>query len=91
MRALSIEVLVPALDQHSCLGHHVEDLAVEQLVTQLAVQAFYVAVLPGAARLDVERLHADFVRSLPYRLCGEFAPVVAAHVIRHAAPGHQPQ
>ena len=91
MRAHAVVVLAPALDQHSCLGDRVEDLAVQQLVTQLAVEALHVAVLPGTARLDVERLHADFPEPCPHRLRGEFASVVAAHVVRHPARGHQPR
>ena len=91
MRAHAVVVLAPPLDQHACLRHRVEDLAVQQLVAQLAVQALHVAVLPGAARLDVERLHPDLAEPLPHRRRGEFAPVVAAHVVRHAARGHQPR
>ena len=34
----------------------VEDLTVEQLIAQLAVEALAVAILPGASRFDVEGL-----------------------------------
>ena len=36
----------PALDQDTGLGHCVEDLPVEQLVPELAIEGLVVAVLP---------------------------------------------
>ena len=42
----------PVLDQHGRLRQRVEDLPVQQLVPELAVEALVVAVLPRAARLD---------------------------------------
>jgi hypothetical protein len=44
-----------ALDHDLRLFARVEDLTVEQLVAQLAIERFALAVLPWAARLDVER------------------------------------
>ena len=49
----------PLLDEYRCLGQCVEDLSVQELVPQLAVEALVVAVLPRASRLDVECLHAE--------------------------------
>gem|GEM_PF-5580447 len=83
-------MLAPPLDQHPRLRHRVEDLAVQELVAQFAVQALHVAVLPRVARLDAERLHTHLSEPLAHRRRGEFAPVVAAHVVRHAARSHQP-
>src|SRR4051794_7109264 len=42
----------PSFDQRHCLLQAVEDLEVQQLVPELAVEAFAVAVFPGTARLD---------------------------------------
>jgi len=44
----------PAFDHYPCLLQAVEDLAVEQLVPERAVEALAVAVLPKASRLDVK-------------------------------------
>src|SRR5688572_9639584 len=44
--------LPPALDQHLRLGPAAEPFAVEQLIAQLAVEAFDEAVLPRAAWRD---------------------------------------
>ncbi len=45
----------PPFNQHLGLQQRVEDLAIEQLITQLAVERLDVAVLPGAARLRLPR------------------------------------
>ena len=54
MRPDGIVVPSPGFDHDLCLFQRVEDLTVEQFVPQLAVEAFAIAVLPGASRLDVE-------------------------------------
>ena len=51
MRPDRVVVLAPVLDQRFGLLEGVEDLAVEQLMPELPVEAFVVAVLPGAPRL----------------------------------------
>src|SRR5208283_1939254 len=55
----AVVVTPPGFDQDLGLGQAEEDLAVEQLIAQLAVEALAVAVLPGAAGLDVGGLGAD--------------------------------
>jgi hypothetical protein len=52
-------VAPPGLDQDLGLSQAEEDLAVEQLVAQLAVKALAVAVLPRTAGLDIGGLRAD--------------------------------
>ena len=54
-----------------------------------AVEALGVAVLPRAARLDVQRLHARSRQELADRSGDELRAVVAADVLRHAADGEQ--
>ena len=56
MRPGGVVVVAPLLDDNLCFLETVEDFAIEQLVTQLAVKAFAVAILSGATRLDVKRL-----------------------------------
>jgi hypothetical protein len=51
-----IVVFAPLLDDDSCFLETVEDLAIEQFVAQLAVEALAVTILPGAARRDVKGL-----------------------------------
>src|SRR4029077_6621268 len=62
------------------LAQTVEDLAVEQLVAKAGVEAFNVAVLPGAASLDVSGLGADSCDPLLHGLGDELRSVVGADV-----------
>src|ERR1700710_597585 len=50
-----VVVFAPLLDQDTGLGQGVERLARQQLVTELAVEALHVAVLPGTTRLGIRR------------------------------------
>src|SRR5271163_2242405 len=53
MRANSVVVPTPALDDDLGLAQRVEDLAVEEFVAQARIEALDEAVLPRAARGDV--------------------------------------
>jgi len=53
MRALCVVMAAPCLDDDLCLGEAVEDLAIEQLVAELRVEALAVSVLPRGSRLDI--------------------------------------
>ena len=52
-------MVTPLTDQDLCFSEAVEDLAIEQLVSQLAVKAFAAAVLLGTAQFDVQGFRAD--------------------------------
>jgi hypothetical protein len=52
----SVVVMAPLFDEDLGLLEAVEDFTVEQFVAQLAVEAFAIAVLSGAAWFDVKRL-----------------------------------
>ena len=54
-----IVVASPALDDDLGLTQGIEDLAVEQLITQPRIEGFDIAVLPVTARLDKGRLGTD--------------------------------
>ena len=55
VRPLLVVELSPAFDQHLRLGAAAKPFPVQQLVAQLAVEAFDEAVLPRAARRDEGR------------------------------------
>ena len=59
MRPDRVVVGSPLLDDHLCFSERVEDLSVEQLIAQLAVERFAVAVLPRTPRSDVNSLRAE--------------------------------
>ena len=59
MRPDGVVMPTPSLDQHLSFLERVEDLAVEQLVSELAIEGLIEAVLPRAAGLDKEGLDLD--------------------------------
>ena len=56
MRPYGVVVAAPLPNDGFGLLQAVEDFSIQKLVTQLAVEAFAVAILPRAAGLDVKRL-----------------------------------
>jgi len=54
-----IVVPPPGVGQHLRLRHTRKDLTVKQFISELTIEAFDVAVLPGAARLDKQRLYTQ--------------------------------
>src|SRR5215471_10807445 len=77
-------VAPPALHNDLGLAESIEDFAVEQLVAQARVEALDVAVLPGAAPLDVGGLGTDNRDQFLYRLGDELRSVVEPDVSGNA-------
>ena len=75
----------PALDDDLSFPQRVEDLAIEQFVTQAGIEAFDVTVLPWAARLDVGGLGTDGSDPFLHRLGDELWAVVGADMAGYAA------
>ena len=59
MRPYRIVMLTPLFDPYPSLFHRAENFPIEQLVSELAVEAFIVPVLLRTAGFDEEGLHAD--------------------------------
>lgn len=55
MRPDGVIVMSPLFDEHFSLTERVEDFPIQKFIPELAVKAFVVAVLLGAAGLNVER------------------------------------
>ena len=55
MRPDSVVLSAPVLDENLCLFESVEDLNIEQAISELAVEAFTVSVLPRGVRFDEQR------------------------------------
>jgi hypothetical protein len=70
------------------LQERIEDLPIQELVAQLAIERFDVAVLPGTARFNVQRLHADPLQPITHCRRRELAAVVRAQIVRHG-PLHE--
>ena len=88
MRSDGVVVVAPLLDEDLGFLEAAEDFAIEQLVPQLAVEAFAIAVLPGATRFDVERLGTNTRQPAPYDLGGHLRAVVGSDMLRDAAHQH---
>jgi|TARA_Y100000031_G_C8170353_1_gene361478 hypothetical protein len=58
MRALVIVFVAPLLREHLYLPEGFEDLPVQELISQLAIEALYVPVLPWASGRDEEGLNS---------------------------------
>ena len=84
-----VVVVTPLFDQDLGLLEAAEDFPVEQLVPQLAVEAFAIAILPGATRLDVERFGAHALQPAPDDLGGHLRSVVGSDVLWDAADQHR--
>ena len=67
----------------------VEDLAVEQFVTQFTVEAFAIAVLPWASRFDVSGLGSDRSNPIPESLSDKLRAVVGTYMRRNAPRDEQ--
>src|SRR5258708_16372933 len=84
-----VVVASPALDDDLGLAQSVENLAVEQLIAKAGIEALDVAVLPGAAPLDVSGLGTDGRDPVLHRLGDELWSVVGADVSGNAAQDEQ--
>ena len=83
-----VVLTAPASHQGLCLGECVEDLSLQQLVSELAVEALHLAVVPERAGLDEQLFDADPTESLPHRFGDELRLVVRAEVICNTS-GHE--
>ena len=58
----------PALNEHFCFQQRVEDFAIEQFVTELAVEALDAAIFPRPTWFDDQRLDLDALCAFSLRL-----------------------
>ena len=71
MRADVIVLLEPRVDDDLGLLGRREPLGIENLVPERPIEALVVAVLPGRARIDPDRLNADALKPVLERCRGE--------------------
>jgi len=83
-----VVVVAPLLDENPGFLETAEDFAVQQLVPQLAVEAFAIAVLPRAAGLDVEGFGTHARQPAPHDPGGHLRPVVGSDVFGNAPNQH---
>ena len=75
MRPHRIVVLTPLFDQRLRLFQRAEYLSIEQLVSEFAVEAFIVSILPGTARFDEECLHTDPLKPFAKDYCDKLRAI----------------
>ena len=75
MRPHRVVFHTPPLRQNLCLLQRVKDLAIQELIAQLSIEALTIPVLPGTPRLDVQRPRAHSPQPLPQLLGDELRPV----------------
>ena len=83
-----VVVLAPLLNDDGGLLQAVEDLSVEQFITQFSVEGFAVAVLPWASGCDVQRLRPELCKPAAHDLCCHFRAIVGSDVFRDALGEH---
>ena len=74
MGSAVVVVQSPTVDDPASLCQAEEQLAIQELITQLAVEALHVAVLPGAAWGNEQRLDVGLAEPFAYLLCHELRP-----------------
>ncbi len=84
MRAYLIVVSAPALNDDLGFFERVEDLTVEQLISQASIEAFHITVLPRAPWFDVGGRSTDCADLVAHRLGYKLRAVVGADVGWHA-------
>ena len=81
-----VVMLSPAFDQYFGFFQCVEDLRIQQLIPELAVETFVVTIFPRTARGYEQRLHADPAQPVSDSMGRELGPIVRADVIQWTVP-----
>src|SRR5450432_59827 len=89
VRSLRVVFHPPPLRQNLCLLQRVKDLAVQEFISQLSVEAFTVPVFPWTPRFDVQRLGTQIPLFLRY--LQPFASPDPLHSILSHRPPRIPQ
>src|SRR5271155_2511191 len=90
VRAFPVILLSPACQSCPNIVQGPEPARVEALVAESPVEAFDVAVLHRATRLDVHQPDLPVLRPGQHTPRGELRPVVRAHALRPATLADQP-
>ena len=89
MRPDGVEVTLLGFDEDLGVSKRVEDLSIEEVVTQSLIEGFDIAVLPGRAPPDEGYVGPDRGDPLPDGLGNELRAGVGPNVGRNAAPEEQ--
>src|ERR1700677_3452115 len=88
VRSDGVVVGAPAFGQYPQFLDRVEDLRVEELISEFRVERFAVAVLPWRAGFDVQCLCADVGEPLTQVFRHELGTIIRTYVLRNALHYH---
>ena len=88
MRPERVVLNAPSFDQHLSLPECVEDFSIKDFVSELAVEAFTVPVLPGAARFYKEGSYTRSFKPVAYCVGSELRAVIRSDMLRWSM-GHE--
>jgi hypothetical protein len=80
----SVVFLPPPLNKHLGLRESVENLPVQQLISEFTIEAFIAAILPRAARLNEQGLYPYSIQPAPHCFRGKLRTIVRANTVRHS-------
>src|SRR5690348_8050581 len=89
MRTIIIVVAAKYLKAHTRLSNRGEELHIQAFVAHRPIEALVLAVLPGAAWVDIQRLYLPLCKPGLHNHCNEFRAVVAAQIRWRTVRGHQ--
>ena len=72
----SVVFLPPSFDDHLGLLKSIENLPIEDLISEFSIEGFVVSILPGAAWLDEQGLDSDPSKPVPDRRSSKFGSIV---------------
>jgi len=81
MWTVSVIVLSPLFDQDRSLFQGIENLHVQELVSELAVETFAVTVLPRTAGFDEQRVDVEPFELVPDGMGAELRTVIRSDVV----------
>jgi len=85
---MGVVLCAPLFDDDLGFTQRIEDFAVQTFIAQLAVETFAVAILPGTARLDVERRRANSTQPATQCAFDKFRTVIRTQMRRDPVCGH---
>jgi len=81
MRPIGVVMPSPGFDQDFRFAQIIEDFPRQQLVAKFGIETLAIAIFPWAARLDIERLHADLAQPIAQGRGYELRAIVRADML----------
>ncbi len=89
MWPLLVVVMAEGAESHTALGHGGALMHVQARITNRSVEPLLLAILPGLALLDIQRLNPRLCKPRLDGRCHKLSPIIAAQVGWRTVPGDQ--